>query len=158
MGADMQRGLVTAPGSWENKVNTTPLDEVGWLVAAAVVDPQARNVRVYGGEPIDYKQLADLLDAARGKPLERRIRTVEEAQKGIEVNTHGFTARLLAVIAEGTGVWWPTSNNYSARSHPEHKPLSLADWIKTNVKPAEKRAVRPSELEETTREGRDGSR
>ena len=97
-GVDLQRGQIAAPGSWEAKVNTTALDEVGWLVAAAVVDPQARNASVYCGESVSFKQLADLPDAVRGKPLERRIRTVEEAQQAIYKNSDDFSARLVGTV------------------------------------------------------------
>ena len=135
-GVDLERGVVTAPGSWEARLNTTPLEEIGWLVAAAVVDPQARNAVLYSGETVTYKQLADLVDAARGKPVERRIRTVEDAQKAVDADTHDFAARLAGVVADGRGASWSASNNYAAKHHPEHKPLTLADWITANVKPA----------------------
>lgn len=135
-GVDLQRGTVAAPGSWDAKVNTTPFEEVGWLVAAACVEPQARNARLYSGETVTYKQLADLLDAARGKPVERRIRTVEEAQKAVDVNTHDYAARLAGAVADGRGIWWPASQNYSVKYHPEHKRFTLSEWINANVKPA----------------------
>ena len=136
-GVDLQRGVVAAPGSWQARVNSTTLDETAWLVAAAVVDPQARNAALYTGETVTYQQVADLVDAARGKPVERRIRSVEEAQKAVQDNTNDFAARLVGVLADGRGAWWPATNNYAAKYHPDHKPRTVADWISANVKLAE---------------------
>ena len=135
MGVDLEHGMVAAPQSWEAKFNTTTIDETSWLVAAAVVEPQARNATMYCGEPVSYKQLADMLDAARGKPLQRRIRSVEEAQKALDSNEHDFPARLVSTVADGRGVWWPVEQTYTAKYHSERKRLSLADWIKSHVQP-----------------------
>ena len=112
-------------------------------MAAACVEPQARNARLYSGETVTYKQLADLLDAARGKPVERRIRTVEEAQKAVDVNTHDYAARLAGAVADGRGIWWPASQNYSVKYHPEHKPFTLSEWINANVKPQDSELDNP---------------
>jgi len=135
-GVDLQRGMVAAPGSWQARVTTTPIEEAAWLTAAAVVDPQARNATLYSGETVTYQQLADMVDAARGKPVERRIRTVDEAHKAVDANTNDFAARLVSVLADGRGASWPASNNYSTKFHPKHKPHTLAEWINANVKPA----------------------
>ena len=135
-GVDLQRGVIEAPASLDAKISTTPVEEIGWLVAAAVVEPQARNASLYSGEPVSFKQVADLVDAARGKPLERRVRTVEEAQKAIDKNPYDFSARFVSAVADGKGCWWPVSQTYAAKFHPEHTPYALTDWIKANVKPA----------------------
>ena len=136
VGIDLQAGVAQAPASWATKLNTTPMEEVGWLVAAAVVDPQARNTRLYSGETVTFGEVVDLVDAARGKPLERRVRTVEEAQKAVEANTNDWAARLVSTLADGRGVWWPAGKNYAAKYQPQHKPVTVADWIAANVKRA----------------------
>lgn len=138
-GVDLQNGAIAAPGSWETKVSTTSLEEAGWLTAVAVVEPRARNARLYSGDTVTYKQLADMLDTARGKPLQRSIRTAADAKAEVDKDPNDlslFPARLVCTLIDGKGTWWPASRNYSVQYQTEHKPLPLADWIRANVRPA----------------------
>ena len=155
-GVDLRNEVVTAPGSFSNCMTFTSIVDISNLVADAVINPQARNKTIYLGEPLSYQQIADTIDSVSSKPLERRVRTSEEALTILKADPADYKTRFIPVVDAQKGVWWPVEQTYAFQHKPGYSITTLQQLVQQAVMHAQsgpvldtvqsKAATRASEL------------
>ena len=135
-GLDLVNHTIAAPGSFDTKITVSSVKDVAYVTALSVLDtPAASNEAIYVGELLTYHQIADIVEAATGKKLTRSIVSQVDAQLRIDANPGDFVARIAGAAGstDSTG-YWPVSQTYLAKYHPEYKTISFADVVAAKLK------------------------
>ena len=124
LGLDWQQRVFTAVGSFDLRVSTTSLLDLGDLVAEILLDPATINqhVRVQSSL-VTLEQIAVALERATGQSWERKVITVQEAE-ALQAATPGswaWTGRLS--IANKRGLSWPIEDSWNTADR--QLPLKL---------------------------------
>ena len=116
-GVDLSAHSVTAPGplGWQARVATTPVAEVGRVVAELLVRDDARGVvRISAGNP-SYDEVAALLERVSGRPVTRAVR--DAADIDAAVARGDVAARFQANLGAGhPGMAWEQSSAWNEKS------------------------------------------
>ena len=116
-GVDVAANSVTAPGplGWAARVATTPVAEVGRVVAELLVRDDVRGVvRISAGSP-SYEEVAALLERVSGRPVTRAVR--DRADIDAAVARGDVAARFQANVGAGhPGVAWEQSSAWNEQS------------------------------------------
>ena len=113
---NLQEARVHALGSWENAVTVTTPEDIGKLTTEILLaEPEFTDTVVYvAGDTITYGQLADTVQKALGKSVQREVWTVDELEKEVRQNPEDTLKRYRAVFAAGKGISWPKEGTYNA--------------------------------------------
>ena len=114
LGLDWQQRVFTAVGSFDCRVSTTSLLDLGNLVAEILLDPATINkhVHVYSSL-VTLEQIAVALEHATGQSWERKVLSIEEAEalQAAAPGSWTYVGRLS--IAHERGLWWPVEENWN---------------------------------------------
>ena len=133
-GVDVANRTVTAPASFDTAISTAPMADIAQVTAQALLDPAARGVTIYVGEPITFQELTDVLERVTATQFTRAIRTKEEAQKALDGNPRDMLAAFALAFMEGKGTTWPASQTYLVQHPGPYKPTSFAQFAETSLK------------------------
>ena len=129
---DLSRNVVHALGSWQNSVTVTTAEDIGKLTAEILfTEPKISNSVVYtAGDTITYGQLADMIDLAFHRKVERVLWTVEALMKELAADPSDAIRKYRVVFAQGRGVAWPIDNTFNGqRAVPV---VSVKHWLREN--------------------------
>ena len=127
---DLPRNVLHALGSWQNSVTVTTAQDIGKLTAEILfTEPRISNSVVYtAGDTITYGQLADVINLALHRKVERVLWTVEALMKELAVDPSDAIRRYRVVFAEGRGVSWPMDHTFNGqRAVPV---VSVKHWLR----------------------------
>ncbi|BBY77343.1 2'-hydroxyisoflavone reductase [Mycolicibacterium parafortuitum] len=112
---DFATSTVNALGGWDNAVTVTTPEDIGILTAEIVsARPRIANQVVYvAGDTITYRQLADIVERARGVPVIRREWTVARLLDDLTRHPDDSMRKYRAVFAQGRGVAWPKAASFN---------------------------------------------
>lgn len=132
---DLTRGEVHALGSWDNAVTVTTPEDIGKLTTEILLtEPEFANTIVYvAGDTISYGRLADIVQGALGKNIERKVWTVEHLQAESRQQPDDVLKRYRAVFAAGKGVSWPKEKTFNAER--AIKVVDTKRWLQTHLAP-----------------------
>ncbi|KZP04835.1 putative isoflavone oxidoreductase [Athelia psychrophila] len=131
---DTAAPAVHALGSLENRITVTTVEDIGRLTAEIVhAEPRIQNAVVYtAGETVSYAQLADIVEAALGRPVQRFARDLDVLKKELEQNPEDVSKKYAVVFAGGKGVAWDMRDTFNfQRGIPV---VSAREWALTNLK------------------------
>ncbi len=113
---DLPRNTLNALGSWENSVTVTTAEDIGKLTAEILfTEPRVRNRVLYtAGDTVTYAQLADMIDIALHRKVERVLWTIPMLKKRLAEDPSDALSKYRVVFAEGRGVAWPMDNTFNA--------------------------------------------
>ena len=125
---------VHALGPLDNRITVTTVEDIGRLTAEIVYAvPRIRNRVVYtAGDTVSYAQLADIVEAALGRPVQRHARDVEVLRAELEKDPSDAGKKYAVVFAEGKGVAWDAQDTFNF----EHgiPVVSAREWAMRNLK------------------------
>jgi len=130
---DLEEHAVHALGSLDTAVTLTTPDDIGVLTAEVVfTQPRIRNDIVYlAGDTVTYREVADKLQAALGKPFSRSAWSEEYLLGELARDPHNMMRKYRAAFAQGRGVAWDKSDSFNAqRAIPV---TDVASWINANL-------------------------
>lgn len=132
---DLHNDAVHALGSLETTVTLTTPDDIGALTAEIVfATPRIRNEIVYlAGDTVTYGEVADMLQAALGRPFSRSEWTEQYLLDELARDPHNMMRKYRAAFAQGRGVAWDKSSTFNQR---RAIPVTdVASWIHANLAP-----------------------
>ncbi|KAL4972427.1 hypothetical protein BDW66DRAFT_169626 [Aspergillus desertorum] len=113
-----ENGVVTALGSWENRVTVTAPADIGRVTAEAVLGESladADGVVYVAGDTVSYGRVAEIVEDITGRSFERRIRTVEDAKRDLARKPEDGLFKYQVVFGEGRGVAWEVEQTWNAK-------------------------------------------
>ncbi len=134
IGVDLAAGVITAPGSFDSATNTTPLAEIGRLTADAIVTGRGRNQMLWTGHYVTFADIADTIDRVTGKKIQRKVRTVADAEAAIAADPNDMSARFAVLYAKqaGEGMGVPDAESYATVYKLPQQ--SLEDFVRNIIK------------------------
>ncbi|KZP25652.1 NmrA-like family [Athelia psychrophila] len=131
---DTAAPAVHALGSLENRITVTTVKDIGRLTAEIVhAEPRIQNAVVYtAGETVSYAQLADIVEAALGRPVQRFARDLDVLKKALEQNPEDVSKKYAVVFAGGKGVAWDMRDTFNFRRGIP--VVSAREWAFKNLK------------------------
>lgn len=113
---DIQKGIVCALGSLENRVTLTTPEDIGKVTADIVFDKedQFANKPVFiGGDMISYGELADIVGRVTGKAIQKTVLRVDDAQAALASDAENNLLKYQIIFAQGRGVSWDLSDTWN---------------------------------------------
>jgi nucleoside-diphosphate-sugar epimerase len=108
--------VVRALGAWDNRVTLTTAEDIGRATAALVFGAGVEEGVVYAaGDTVTYAQVADIVEAATGRTVQRSVRDVHTLQEELRRAPADELAKYRVVFAQGTGVAWDVATSFTAR-------------------------------------------
>lgn len=135
---DLEAFTFSAAGSYSSLMSVTSLVDLSYLIANAVVDPQARNRVVYAGEQLSFDDIASTVEKVYGRPLRRSVVTAAEADARIRADPGDIPARFTSYVASQQGTSWPVEQTYAPQYLPQWK-LSSFEQLTKKLKGSKKR-------------------
>ncbi|KAL6238332.1 hypothetical protein BDW75DRAFT_237430 [Aspergillus navahoensis] len=131
---DAEKGVVTALGSWENRVTVTAPMDIGRVTAEVVLGESfgdADGVIYVAGDTVSYRRLAEIVEAVTGRGFERRVRTVEDAKSELEREPENGLFKYQVVFGEGRGVAWNVEETWNAQRGMHLQ--TAEEWARENL-------------------------
>ncbi len=130
---DLEQNTVHALGSWDNAVTVTTAEDIGALTAAILfAKPAILNQVVYtAGDTLTYGQLADAVEAVRGRQVRRVEWSVPALQAELARDPANAIKKYRVVFAQGRGVAWSLQRTFNARHGIE--TVGVEQWARENL-------------------------
>lgn len=130
---DLRNNAVHALGSLDTAVTLTTPDDIGALTAEILfAQPRIRNEIVYlAGDTVTYREVADKLQAALGRPFSRSEWSVRYLLDELARDPQNMMRKYRAAFAQGRGVAWDKRGTFN-----QHRALPVTDvtsWINANL-------------------------
>ncbi len=131
---DLAHDTVHALGDWDTRVTVTTPEDIGQLTAAiCFAKPRIVNRVVYtAGDTLTYGQVADLVEAVRGRPVRREAWSVATLQDELMRDPTNDLKKYRVVFAQGKGVAWPMRDTFNAQR--EIETVSVAQWAREQLR------------------------
>ncbi|CBF82111.1 hypothetical protein AN5317.2 [Aspergillus nidulans FGSC A4] len=131
---DTEKGVVTALGSWENRVTVTGPADIGRVTAEIALeesfgDPD--NIVYVAGDTVSYGRLADIVESVMRRAFERRVRTVDAAKRDLAQDPENGLLKYQIVFGEGRGVAWNAEETWNA--HRGMRLQTAEEWARENL-------------------------
>ncbi|KAJ7735766.1 saccharopine dehydrogenase-like oxidoreductase [Mycena metata] len=111
---DLAAARCRALGTWETAVTVTTPEDIGMLTVRIARELWDGSGVVYtAGDTISYGALADAVQKALGKEVEKEIWSVENLVKELKNDPTNGMKKYRAVFAMGRGVSWPIEGTYN---------------------------------------------
>ena len=121
---DVEQHRVRALGSWENKITTTSVEDIGKVVAEIVyATPEVQGVVHIAGDTLTYASLACVIDRVSGQVVARELWSIEKLKSDLIQDPNDSMKKYRVVIAEGKGVAWESAQAFNVK-----KGLVLQDF------------------------------
>ncbi|MDL4863831.1 aromatic alcohol reductase [Halomonas elongata] len=126
---DLERDVVHALGSWDNRVTVTTPEDIGRLTAAILFhEPRFVNETVFvAGDTIGYGELADELERALRRPFSLEAWSVSSLDDALSTEPDNNLLKYHAVFAAGVGVAWPKTSTFNHQQSIE--TTDIPTWI-----------------------------
>lgn len=127
---DLQAGIVRGLGSWDTRVTVTTPDDIGRCTTAILFEelPIANQVVYLASDTVSYGQLADIVEAVRGRSVERRLLTDARLRADLAAHPADGMAAYRIAFARGDGMWWDKEKTYNvARGIPM---VGVEAWLR----------------------------
>lgn len=130
---DLAQNTVHALGSWDNAVTVTTPADIGALTAEILfAEPRIINRVVYtAGDTVTYGQLADIVDFALDRKVERVEWEVPRLKEELARDPDDAIKKYRVVFAEGKGVSWRPDKTFNAEQGIE--VLGVEQWVRENL-------------------------
>ncbi|MDV3126052.1 aromatic alcohol reductase [Mycobacterium sp. 21AC1] len=130
---DLETNTVNALGSWDNEATLTTPEDIGVLTAEIIhARPRIANQVVFvAGDTISYRQLADVVEQVRGKPVTRTEWSLPYLLDELKRHPTDEMKKYHAVFAPAKGVAWPKEESYNALRGI--KTTTVADWARDHL-------------------------
>ena len=128
-----ERDVVTALGSWENRVTATAPEDIGSVVAEiALQRMEVKGVVFAAGDTVSMRQIADVVDDVSGKKIQRVEKSVDELKQELKKKPDDGIAKYRVVFGEGKGIAWEKETSFNAQNGIE--TLTVKEWAEKNLK------------------------
>ncbi|KAL4983323.1 hypothetical protein BDW68DRAFT_38043 [Aspergillus falconensis] len=132
---DAENGVVTALGSWENRVTVTAPVDIGRVTAEVALGESfgdAHDGVVYvAGDTVSYGRVAEIVEGVTGRIFGRRVRTVEDAKRELARETDNGLFKYQVVFGEGRGVAWDVEETWNAQRGMRLQ--TAEEWARENL-------------------------
>lgn len=129
---DLESGVVTAIGSWENALTVTAPSDNGRLTAGiALAAPEEQGVVYVAGDTISMERLTDIVGRLLGRKIDRRLMTVPQLSSELIEAPSDVMRKYRTVFGAGVGVAWDKASSFNGRRGIE--TISVERWVKENL-------------------------
>lgn len=127
---ELEKKVVKALGSWQNKITVTTPEDIGRLTAEMVFKPEetANRVVYIGGETISYGQLANSLDHILESSFTREEWTLQELRGKLARNPDNLWYKYQCIFGDGKGIAWDLGQTVNGQR--SIKMTTVKDYIK----------------------------
>ncbi|KAK3372924.1 hypothetical protein B0T24DRAFT_575052 [Lasiosphaeria ovina] len=129
---ELDKRVVRALGSWENRVTVTTPQDIGVMVAEAVYVPgdTVNSVVFVAGETISYGKLASLLDEVSEAKFERELWDMGYLSAQLQSEPNGLMLKYRNIFGAGVGVAWDVEKTLNYQRGIAM--TSLEEYVKEN--------------------------
>jgi hypothetical protein len=126
---DLANSTVHALGDWDTRLTITTPEDIGLLTATIVfTQPAFANQVVYvAGDTITYAQLADVVESALERNIERAQWSVPMLKAELAKAPDDQLSKYRLVFAQGRGVAWDKAGTFNADQNIEL--VTLERWV-----------------------------
>ncbi|MGV6876271.1 aromatic alcohol reductase [Pseudochelatococcus sp. B33] len=112
---DLEKGVVHALGSWENRLTVTTPEDIGRLTAAILAyEPRLDDKVVYvAGDTFSYTGLADMVERHIGRPVERILWDMDKLRSEVAAHPQDGMRKYHLAFARDTGVAWDKESTFN---------------------------------------------
>mmetsp|Transcript_37305 Transcript_37305/g.60416 ORF Transcript_37305/g.60416 Transcript_37305/m.60416 type:complete len:307 (+) Transcript_37305:193-1113(+) len=138
LGFDWPNGKVVVPGDGNAKVTFTHRDDIAKYVVQVLLQADKTKNRVIrlAGDTKTYNEVVSLFEKALGKKLEVTYRPESELRKGDAALPNALAdVPLVLQLAAAVGAVAIPDNEKSNDEFPDVKPVTVAEYISSLVKP-----------------------
>lgn len=135
---DLEKRIVRALGSWENRVTVTTPHDIGRMTAEMVFAPKETvddRVVYIGGETISYGQLADLVDDTLSSPeahFKREEWTLLHLWEKLAKDPENLWYKYQCIFGDGKGIAWGLNTTFNGQRGL--KMTNVRDYILSTCK------------------------
>ncbi|KAL4758090.1 aromatic alcohol reductase [Aspergillus foveolatus] len=131
---DADKSVVTALGSWENRVTVTAPADIGRVTAEIAFsesfgDPD--NIVYVAGDTVSYGRVADILESVMGRAFDRQLRSVDAAKRDLAQEPENGLFKYQIVFGEGRGVAWNAEETWNAQRGMHLQ--TAEEWARENL-------------------------
>ncbi len=129
---DLEQNTVHALGSWNNAVAVTTPEDIGRLTAKILCsEPEIANRVVYtAGDTLTYEHLADILDEALQRSMQRVTCSLPKLKADLAQDPDNSIKKYRVVFAEGRGVAW---HKEIAFARHRISVMETEQWVQENL-------------------------
>jgi hypothetical protein len=125
--------VVTALGSWGNRVTATAPEDIGSVVAEiALKRTEVKGIVFAAGDTVSMGQIADVVDDILGRKVRRVEKSVDELKQELKKKPEDGMAKYRIVFGEGRGIAWGKETSFNAQNGIE--TLTVKEWAEKNLK------------------------
>ena len=122
LGIDYSHKVITAIETFDSRISTTTLKDLGELMCEILLDPSTIDqTRLHiASDRVTLEQVAQAVERATGSTFERRLATMEEMDKRRAAAVFprmDVQAVFLTLIHNQRGMWWPKERTWN-ETHP----------------------------------------
>jgi len=112
---DLEKGVVHALGSWQNRLTVTTPEDIGRLTAAILAhEPRLDDKVVYvAGDTFSYTGLADMVERHLGRPVERILWDMDKLRSEAAAHPEDGMRKYHLGFARDTGVAWDKESTFN---------------------------------------------
>lgn len=105
---DLEKGVVHALGSWDNRLTVTIPEDIGLLTTAILLhEPSLDDTAVFvAGDTFSYAQLADMVEHHLGRNVERVLWSMNTLRSQAAAQPDDVMRKYRLAFARDTGVAW----------------------------------------------------
>ncbi|KAK0723260.1 hypothetical protein B0T26DRAFT_705927 [Lasiosphaeria miniovina] len=136
----LDKRVVRALGSWENRVTVTTPEDIGTMVAEAAYVPgdTVNSVVFVAGETISYGRLADLLDSVSEAKFDRKLWDIGYLSSELQSEPNDLMLKYRNIFGAGVGVAWDVDKTLN---HQRGIAMtSLEEYVRENRDPKSRRS------------------
>lgn len=131
---DTEKGVVTALGSWENRVTVTGPADIGRVTAEIALGESfgdSDNIVYVAGDTVSYGRVADIVESVMGRAFDRRVRIVDAAKRDLAQEPENGLLKYQIVFGEGRGVAWNAEETWNAQRGMRLQ--TAEEWARENL-------------------------
>ena len=131
---DLDRMIVRALGSWENRVTVTTVEDIGRLTAEVVFAvPDLKNEVIFvAGDTVSYARVAEAVEQILGKKVECTNWDLNQLKDDLRQDPDDAMKKYRIVFAEGTGVSWVKETSFNWKRHI--MTTDMEQWARMNLR------------------------
>ena len=115
-GVDLTHLTITAPRSFDSRLTATDTDDVGLVLAEALLRNEHRQHIRMAGQTFTWQRLADVIDEEAGVKLERQVASIAEIDEKLAADGEGVLMwKFKFIQARECGTWWDEADTHNRR-------------------------------------------
>ncbi|KAJ5876431.1 uncharacterized protein N7529_002015 [Penicillium soppii] len=133
---DFQNATFCALGSWDNRVTITTPRDIGRFTADIVLGRDSEelfaNQPIFvGGDTISYRELCELVETLAGKPFQKKVLSVAEAESALVQDPNNALLKYQVVFGQGRGVAWDVKKTWNYQQGIAG--MTAQEWAENNL-------------------------